>query len=385
MDRTAVSSNASDSTADPILQTPATHAVVGPGPATVEPPPTTPSDDPAAKAVKRKSGWANWLKKQAGDKERNLEEWHEMRMARRRGCDWMIPLIEEHGMAPSISPPNAETYADGSKPAGSVKSWKETLVALGYNGGQATIRRLGGPGPGPGSDSGAKPKEKGVGKKKKGKPATDAKALESQAVAGEAVIPQPPTKKRKTQRSRKEDEGVSSAFDAAFPAVSFGESCQPVSSTSKTSRSTLAGSPKSSEASSSNLKRPAEPCISETNKKGRFTASTPATASGQGDFPPPTTPVLPAATEVPPTGASSSRVHVGVDSTLQQAPFNAQAESIAEDLATPKKKKNAIAARNGAPMGWAFVAGGPTDGSRLVSHVEADLPRAARRTRASRP
>lgn len=46
-------------------------------------------------------------------------------------------------------------------------------------------------------------------------------------------------------------------------------------------------------------------------------------------------------------------------------------------------KRKAIAARNGAPMGWAFVDPSTKPGSRLVSAVEQNLPRSARRARAS--
>ena len=110
-------------------------------------------DETARKAAKRKSGWANWLRKQAGVKLRTLEEWHEERIKRRRGIAWMRNMIEEFGLAPSPTIPSPETYADGSKPAGSVSSFANTLAALGHPAGPKEVKRLGGPGPGSGGDS----------------------------------------------------------------------------------------------------------------------------------------------------------------------------------------------------------------------------------------
>ena len=98
-----------------------------------------------AAAAKRKSGWANWLRKIASEKQRTLEEWHEERMKRRRGIAWMNMMIAEFGVAPSPSPVSTQTYSDGRKPAGSVGSFANTLAAQGHGPGPAGVRNLGGP------------------------------------------------------------------------------------------------------------------------------------------------------------------------------------------------------------------------------------------------
>ena len=55
----------------------------------------------------RISGWREWLKKKAGERPRTIEEWHAERMARRRGIKWMEEMIAEFGVAPSASHPGA--------------------------------------------------------------------------------------------------------------------------------------------------------------------------------------------------------------------------------------------------------------------------------------
>jgi hypothetical protein len=47
------------------------------------------------------SGWAIWLKKQAGKFPRTEESWQELKHARRKGEDWMNGLIAEYGRLPS--------------------------------------------------------------------------------------------------------------------------------------------------------------------------------------------------------------------------------------------------------------------------------------------
>lgn len=116
---------------------------------TSEPQDGTPSTRPQTKAeiaaAKRKSGWANWLRKIASEKPRTLEEWHEERMKRRRGIAWMNMMIAEFGVAPSSGPVTSEAYSDGRKPAGSVGSFANTLAAQGHGPGPEGVRNLGGP------------------------------------------------------------------------------------------------------------------------------------------------------------------------------------------------------------------------------------------------
>ena len=56
-------------------------------------------------APKPISGWAIWLKKQAGKFPRTEESWQELKHARRKGEDWMNGLIAEYGRLPSKGVP----------------------------------------------------------------------------------------------------------------------------------------------------------------------------------------------------------------------------------------------------------------------------------------
>jgi hypothetical protein len=56
-------------------------------------------------APKPISGWAIWLKKQAGKFPRTEESWQELKHARRKGEDWMNGLIAEYGRLPSRGVP----------------------------------------------------------------------------------------------------------------------------------------------------------------------------------------------------------------------------------------------------------------------------------------
>jgi hypothetical protein len=51
------------------------------------------------------SGWASWLKKQAGKCPRTEESWQEFKLERRRGEEWMNDLIAEYGRLPSKGVP----------------------------------------------------------------------------------------------------------------------------------------------------------------------------------------------------------------------------------------------------------------------------------------
>jgi len=51
--------------------------------------------------IKPLSGWAAWLKKQAGKYPRTEESWQELKHERRKGEDWMNELIVEYGRLPS--------------------------------------------------------------------------------------------------------------------------------------------------------------------------------------------------------------------------------------------------------------------------------------------
>ena len=56
-------------------------------------------------APKPISGWAIWLKKQAGKFPRTEESWQELKHARRKGEEWMNDLIAEYGRLPSKGVP----------------------------------------------------------------------------------------------------------------------------------------------------------------------------------------------------------------------------------------------------------------------------------------
>jgi hypothetical protein len=51
------------------------------------------------------SGWAMWLKKQAGKVPRTEESWQEFKHSRRKGEEWMNDLIAEYGRLPSKGVP----------------------------------------------------------------------------------------------------------------------------------------------------------------------------------------------------------------------------------------------------------------------------------------
>lgn len=99
--------------------------------------PMTPGSDNAD--LKRKSGWANWLKKHAGERARTLEDWHDLRIERRRGVGWMNMMIQEYGLLDSPAP------QDGYTPAGSPSSFRNTIEALGKGPLAEPKIRLGGP------------------------------------------------------------------------------------------------------------------------------------------------------------------------------------------------------------------------------------------------
>lgn len=107
----------------------------------------TPSemDSQTSASIKKRSGWTNWLRKIASEKERTLEDWHEERIKRRKGIAWMNMMIAEFGVAPSASTSNPESYSDGRKPAGSSASFANTLAAQGFGAGPQAVRNLGGP------------------------------------------------------------------------------------------------------------------------------------------------------------------------------------------------------------------------------------------------
>ena len=62
---------------------------------------TDPGDDENRKP--RISGWAEWLRKKAGETPRTLQQWEEERMKRRRGKVWMLNMIKEFGILPEGS------------------------------------------------------------------------------------------------------------------------------------------------------------------------------------------------------------------------------------------------------------------------------------------
>jgi hypothetical protein len=107
----------------------------------------SPSPSNPSSSAKRKSGWGMWLKKEASQKLRTIEEWHELRIKRRRGVGWMNAMIEEYGISDApLPPPGTDVYANGDKPAGSAGSFANTLAALGKGPEAQPERPLGGPG-----------------------------------------------------------------------------------------------------------------------------------------------------------------------------------------------------------------------------------------------
>lgn len=54
---------------------------------------------------KGNSGWAQWLKRKAGERPRTLEDWQELRHARRRGQRWMERMMAEYGILPGPGVP----------------------------------------------------------------------------------------------------------------------------------------------------------------------------------------------------------------------------------------------------------------------------------------
>jgi hypothetical protein len=366
------------------------------------PSPSSPADEfedeAARRAAKRKSGWANWLKKQAGAKQRTLEEWHEERIKRRRGIAWMRMMIEEFGLAPSPGLPTAVAYSDGSKPAGSVMSFANTLAALGHPAGPSEIKRLGGPGPGKGKEKDKqKPKEKEV------------------------------------ENRREQEEDMAKITPPATATQGAGPSNAPLETHFWTA--SIANGPEIETAiPTGSSKRWAEIAEqftdSQSNKRGRLSRENDAVSQAESWDEPaadyPSSSLIPAieqdanhahdaavsltlapitamkigghdvdltdvpSTPAPPTALESANARIDANGTsLIPTPSTAvETGNDNVDTETPLSaketaKRKAIAARNGAPMGWAFVDPNVKIGSRLVSAVEPDLLRSARRSRAS--
>lgn len=334
----------------------------------------TAEDEAARKAAKRKSGWANWLRKVAGEKQRTLEEWHEVRIKRRRGIAWMRMMIEEFGLAPSPAPPSAEAYSDGSKPAGSVMSFANTLAALGHPAGPAEIKRLGGPGNG-------KAKEK---EKEKEKEKHKQKGKHEQK--GKQRATSPWEREQETERAKS---STSTAFEVAGSStiVSLESEERPV----KTHLPTPDVAP---EHEKEIVTPPADGDVIVTPLEDRLKIVTPKGASKRSveesiDSRPKKrgrpSEVQPALVQPEQTEPAEVRPLTPPPTTSLETDANGETEATrsAAQIAKDTAKRKAIAARNGAPMGWAFVDPNVKPGSRLVSSVEADLPRSARRARTS--
>ena len=375
-------------------------------------------DEDARKAAKRKSGWANWLKKQAGTKQRTLEEWHEERIKRRRGIAWMKMMIDEFGLAPSPGRPTAIAYSNGSKPAGSVMSFANTLAALGHPAGPAETKRLGGPG-NPKLKEKMKDKANAKGKDRdKGKKTIQATDNDREA----QVLPSPSNVMEsevhvitKAQVISDQSANVQPLATAHDPSRS-----EVVTWTQPTKRS----APFVTDSRSKKRSRPPKSCTVITRTEAR---NSPVAHLGNN-----VTPVAETGIETPPvlhvetappaaqttqvahngTGkfsgtqiglppiiqptaallASETRSDIAHESAIP-AHLNTTGENSNKDAdidaeesarrANETAKRKAIAARNGAPMGWAFVDPNTKPETRLVSAVEEDLPRSARRARTS--
>lgn len=111
-------------------------------PGSVEGRPMTAEEEAAAK---RKSGWSNWLRREAGEKPRTLQQWHELRMKRRRGVGWMNAMIQEFGIAPSSNAAPEEPTAEAEQPKWLPQSFENTIAAIGQGPDAQPKYRLGGP------------------------------------------------------------------------------------------------------------------------------------------------------------------------------------------------------------------------------------------------
>ena len=234
--------------------------------------------------TKKPSGWSDWIFKKAGEKQRTIEEWHEERIKRRRGLSWLTDMITQFGVAPSSgSGPTPEAYSDGTRPAGSLGSFANSLAAVGHSSGPQEIKNLGGP-------------------------------------------------KRAEHSDQVEERNLDSA--GAGPSSSISVSYDPVGHTA-----------------------------TPTKKRGR---GRPRTADG------------------PRKRGRPSKVPSELLDEAGKADYHERRKERA--VAEARVKKEAIQARNGAPMGWVYLADGagvPEKGTRLVSEVVQNLDRSARRSRPS--
>lgn len=106
---TPTPSHTAEDEEEPFVAEPVRFRTSTPAPSQTKAP--TPIDDEEARRLKRISGWAEWLRRKAGEKPRTLQEWQEERHARRRGLNWMHRMIGEFGVLPGPSVPGSPGLA----------------------------------------------------------------------------------------------------------------------------------------------------------------------------------------------------------------------------------------------------------------------------------
>ena len=378
----------------------------------------TPGMTPAeVAAAKRKSGWANWLRKIAAEKTRTLEEWHEERIKRRRGITWMNMMIAEFGVAPSPVPASVETYSDGRKPAGSIGSFANSLAAQGHGPGPEGVRNLGGPKNQYRSDNYKKTKEEQMKAAQKAASAKGESIIDSGAsVHTASPVPGPsgtsatgwtpdtgaegsPVSHKRpgqaTEEVRSEKRGRSiSPTPAPQRSVTHSFSTMPPYPPPTTSPAVPRGQQVAVPnqlsgplAYSQLAPSPAYPSMVERAPAhaGHFwrTALAPSTI-----YPAPVCPAVPSATPVQSTRSThpqpfalvvnQQNFAAGSSSTSDTAQTAREAKEVTEKLT---KRKEAIEKRNGAPKGWVYAP--VEDDAKVRTEVILDLPRSARRARQS--
>jgi len=335
----------------------------------------TPGMTPAeVAAAKRKSGWANWLRKIAAEKTRTLEEWHEERIKRRRGITWMNMMIAEFGVAPSPVPASVETYSDGRKPAGSIGSFANSLAAQGHGPGPEGVRNLGGPKNMYRSDNFGKTKEEQMRASQKtgggsvnesasdASPVAESSARVVSGLEGARGVPSPgpdgsPSMRGVVKAARElPDLSVAPTAAAQISAPTAHRPQLQPTDVSPISSSRLPAPRTYSQPTSTYPPAPVH--------SGNFwrTAPIASQSSGAPSKTPesqPAAPVLPSIAQIP----SASSV------------ATPETPSAAKESA----KRAAIAKRNGAPMGWVYTVEAPSP----ATEVALDLPRSARRARQS--
>lgn len=106
---------------DPVLQL---EEVEEPVPRFSTPPSQRDPDGRSSSPPQRISGWADWLVRKAGEKPRTLEQWQDFAIQRRRGKEWKEKMMELFGVAPYEGgprlpwEPEQESLPPGCPPSG---------------------------------------------------------------------------------------------------------------------------------------------------------------------------------------------------------------------------------------------------------------------------